>query len=166
MSGQFRMSVNVFIDPKQRGKLSVSERLRRLLRQNERRNPHRQQQNQQRTNLHSGFISTDFADFILLSFRAKSGHLWMLAIKRFLDFPRNDRKFVSQWNLRRTRCSSARTRRRESSPLNWAKPAPCVCIGGKLMVRPLPTSNRFTRLSGPTQTLSILASRRKNFAAI
>src|SRR4029453_1036460 len=166
MSGQFRVTVNLFVDPKQRGKLSVSERLRSLLRQNERRNPHRQQQNQQRTNLHSGFISSDFADFILLSFRAKSGHLWMLAIKRFLDFPRNDRKFVSEWNLREIRCSSARIRRRESWLLSWAKPTPCVCIGGKMGCGRLPTSSRFTRLSGPTRTLSILASRRKNFAAI
>src|SRR5204863_3112994 len=37
------------------------ERLRRLLRQNERRKPHRQQQNQQRTNLHAAVISTHFA---------------------------------------------------------------------------------------------------------
>src|SRR5437763_5111550 len=53
--------VKVFVNPKQRRKLSVSERLRRLLRQNERRKPHRQQQNQQRTNLHAAVISTHFA---------------------------------------------------------------------------------------------------------
>src|SRR6476620_3388835 len=57
------MTVKVFVNPKQGGKLSVSERLRRLLRQNERRNPHRQQQNQQRTNLHTGSISTDFGNW-------------------------------------------------------------------------------------------------------
>src|SRR4030095_8269864 len=57
------MSVNVFVDREKRRQLRVRKQLRRLLRQNERRNPHRQQKNQQRTNLHSGFISTDFADW-------------------------------------------------------------------------------------------------------
>jgi hypothetical protein len=40
--GQLRVAVNVFVDPNQRRKLSISKRLRRVLRQNERRNPHRQ----------------------------------------------------------------------------------------------------------------------------
>src|SRR5882757_11008039 len=159
MSGQFRVTVNVFVDAKQRGKLSVKERLRRLLRQNERSNPHRQQQNQQRTNLHSGFISTDLADCIFFSCRAKPRHLSILS--RLRDSSTSlgmTESLFHKWNLRRTRCSSARTRCRGLWVLSWAKPAPCVCIGGNQMVLRLPTSSRFTRLSGPTQTLSILAS--------
>src|SRR4029453_2724977 len=133
MSGQFRVTVNVFVDAKQRGKLSVSERLRSLLRQNERRNP--QQQNQQRTNFHSEFKSTDFVDCIFCHVEQSQDIFGYYQTKRFLDFARNDRKFVSQWNLRRTRCSSARIPRRGLWPLSWAKGAPCVSMGGEQSVR-------------------------------
>src|SRR5215208_3570473 len=124
------MTVKVFVDPKQRGKLSVRERLRCLLRQNERRNPHRQQQNQQRTNLHFSPISTDLADFrIILSSRTERSAVeggrrltnriaaglkaWpcgLCPLRCSLDFARNDSS-LCKWNLKKTRFSSARTRR-------------------------------------------------------
>ena len=57
MSGQFGVSVNVFVDAKQRGKLSVSERLRRLLREGRNREQNPRRQEPDKTNLHIPFIA-------------------------------------------------------------------------------------------------------------
>src|SRR5205823_11085125 len=48
-----------------------------------------------------------------------------------------------QWNLKRTRCSSALIPRPELSPSNWAKPERFVFTAGKLTDRRSPTSRRF-----------------------
>src|SRR5260370_20682766 len=95
----------------------------------------------------------------------------------FLSFPDSISSFPAflicfsgsldlRWNLRRTRCFSAPIRRRELSPLSWARPAQFVFIAAKQMDRQPPMSSRSIRSYGPTATLSILGSRRKNYRAI
>src|SRR5205823_14138078 len=69
--------------------------------------------------------------------------------KRFLDFARNDRRFVDRWNSKRTQCFSGLIRRLALLPLSWARPARFAFIGGKTMDRQLPMSSRSIHLCGP-----------------
>src|SRR6266481_7033446 len=154
--------MNILVDLEQRRQFRIGKGLRRLLSANRPADQDRQRQDRGAEHFHSGLI-TERHSRATASVAKTNGR--RSACPTHLSFRAKSRN-LSLWNSRKIRFFSAPIRRRELSPLSWAKAARFAFTAGKQMNRPSPTSSRSIRSSGLTATLSTSVSKPKNSRAI